>query len=417
MLNRKDLFILITLALVALVLYGYQLHFPPSQYYDEVYHVKNARALFTDIDYLDTHPPLGKELIAISIISFGDTSWVWRLPSVLFGVGVVLLLYLITVSLLEKRLVGVFVCFLCLCDGLMFTTARIALLNSNCAFFILLIILFLIQYNPLGKWSRRKAFFAAGVSFGLLISTKWFGLLLVPLLGLWLGSDFFRAKDKAKYLLDLIGAFFIIPLIIYVVCYLPVARLHSQSLLEQLKFIWQDQQNIWNYHTGMTSSHRYRSQWWQWPFLLRPIWYYFKRISSDMVRGIIALGNPAIFLFIFPGLGYSIYKLFFAKNAGKYLKTYCFIALAGFTFYYFSWAVQPRALIFFHYFYFALIFAIMAQALLFYDMYKSHWIGKVLVLLVFVSIVGLFIYFLPLLNGQPISYPAFKQKMWLKSWI
>jgi len=415
--NKKDCLILILLAFIALMLFGYQLHFPSDEYFDEVYHVKNARALFQGKGYLDTHPPLGKEIIAISILHFGDAPWAWRLSSMLFGVGVLLLLYLIPAALLEKRLVGIFASFLYLCDGLCFTTARIALLNTNCAFFMLLAIFFLIQYHPLQRWPRSKAFFASGAAFALFFSTKWFALLMVPLLGLWLLNDFLKAQDKARYFIEALCAFFILPLVIYIIAYFPVARMQSSGLLGQLKFIWADQKYIWNYHRMLKTPHGYQSHWWQWPFLLRPIWYYFKGAGNNMVRGIIALGNPAIFAFIFPGLGYSLYKLIFARHSQNHLRAYCFIAVAGFVFYYFSWAIQPRATIFFSYFYFALLFALLAEALLFYDIYKSHWIGKLFVIGIFAAIVLLFIYFFPLLNGLPISDPAFRHRMWLKSWI
>ena len=415
--NKKDYIILAALASIALVLYGYQLHFPPEKYFDEVYHVDNARAIIQHKGYVDVHPPLGKEIIAINILHFGDTSWVWRLSGMLFGVGALVLLYLIPAVLLRKRLIGIFSCFLYLFDGLCFTTARIALLNTNCAFFMLLAIFFLIQYYPLGKWPRRRAFFASGASFGLLMSTKWFGILLVPVLGLWLFNDFWKARDKGRYLVDAVCGFMAIPLVIYVIAYIPVAQMNTQSFLEQLKYIWREQVNTWNYEKNLTVTHTYQSQWWQWPFLLRPIWYYFQGVGNNMVRGIIALGNPAIFVFIFPGLLYALYKFFFGGTAQKHLGLFCYIAIAGFVFHYLPWAVQPRATIFFNYFYFSLIFALMAEALLLYDIYQSHWIGKVIVLLILAVILALFVYFLPLLNGSPISDPAFRQRMWLKSWI
>ena len=66
-----------------------------DRYFDEVYHVKNAIALIEGQGYYDVHPPLGKEIIALSIKIFGGSSWGWRLMGMFAGVGVLLLLYLI----------------------------------------------------------------------------------------------------------------------------------------------------------------------------------------------------------------------------------------------------------------------------------------------------------------------------------
>jgi dolichyl-phosphate-mannose--protein O-mannosyl transferase len=414
---KRDLLIIFILAVFAFAIYGYYLHFPPDKYFDEVYHVENARSFFKGSGYVDVHPPLGKEIIAMSILHFGDVSWVWRLPSVVFGVGVVTLLYLIPLLLLRKRFVGIVLCLLYLFDGLCFTTARIALMNTNCAFFMLLSIFFLIQYHPLQRWPRHKAFLASGLAFGLFVSTKWFGFYLIPVLGIWLLVDFVKAQDKFRFFIEAVTGFVIIPLAIYILAYFPVAQMSTHNLSGQLKYIFQDQINIFNYHKNLKTTHGYQSQWWQWPFLLRPIWYYFQGIGNNMVQGIIALGNPATFAFIFPGLFYCVYKAFFARKRQDHVRAYCFIALLGFVFFYLPWAIQPRATIFFNYFYFALIFALMAEALLFYDIYKSHSVGKVLVTIILTAIVVLFVYFLALFNGLPISDPAFRQRMWLKSWI
>jgi len=51
-------------------------------------------------DYLNTeHPPLGKYLIALSIILLGDHPFHWRVPSIVSGVLMILLLYYLTLNI------------------------------------------------------------------------------------------------------------------------------------------------------------------------------------------------------------------------------------------------------------------------------------------------------------------------------
>jgi dolichyl-phosphate-mannose-protein mannosyltransferase len=62
---------------------------PEKFYFDEAHYVPAARAMLEPVlpSLLlnPMHPPLAKELMAVSIRVFGDVPLGWRYPSVLFG--------------------------------------------------------------------------------------------------------------------------------------------------------------------------------------------------------------------------------------------------------------------------------------------------------------------------------------------
>ena len=89
----------------------------------------------------------------------------------------------------------------------------------------------------------------------------------------------------------------LIPLAIYLLSYLPwMLQPHHHELqihVGELSELWAHQEAIWNYHAGLQAEHPYFSKWYTWPWLYRPTWYYFHG-EGEYVRGIVAIGNPAL---------------------------------------------------------------------------------------------------------------------------
>ena len=98
MIRVRPAVLLWVLAGLALVfIYSFRLSFPPDPYFDEVYHVKQAKHILslTDYAYVE-HPPLGRQLIALGIFLFGDHSWAWRVFPCLAGLASLYVLFLLT---------------------------------------------------------------------------------------------------------------------------------------------------------------------------------------------------------------------------------------------------------------------------------------------------------------------------------
>ena len=80
---------------------------PEKFYFDEVHYVPAARQMLEPVmpqPMLNPmHPPLAKQLIALSIHSFGDVPLGWRYPAVLFGALAIVAVYLCGLALFAAQ--------------------------------------------------------------------------------------------------------------------------------------------------------------------------------------------------------------------------------------------------------------------------------------------------------------------------
>jgi predicted membrane-bound dolichyl-phosphate-mannose-protein mannosyltransferase len=169
--------------------------------FDEAYYVNAARVLLSyDVpagaSYADAalgvdpnaeHPPLGKVLIAASILIFGDSGVGWRLPSVIASLVALAALYGIVRAAGETAWLGVLAVALFAADNLALVHARIGTLD-------------MLALAPLlvGAWlALRQRWVLAGVALGLGSLVRINGafavlavvaLLAVELVGRWRAS-------------------------------------------------------------------------------------------------------------------------------------------------------------------------------------------------------------------------------------
>ncbi len=162
-----------------------------SLIFDEAYYVNAARTLLgwvlpdganyagspAGLDPNSEHPPLGKLLIAGSMLLFGDNGIAWRLPSLLSGMGALGAFYLVVRAAGETAWMGILAVGIFAFDNLTFVHGRIGTLDMM----VLLPML-------VGAWlALRERWALAGIALGvgLLVKlTALYGLLAV---GLYLG--------------------------------------------------------------------------------------------------------------------------------------------------------------------------------------------------------------------------------------
>ncbi len=415
--KRKQIFLWTAAILIYLGLYGTRLSFPPVPYFDEVYEVKTARLLIGPGGYDSIHPPLGHMIRAISIRVLGDQPWVWRFPSLLAGLGCLIVLYALTKKLTSSSLAAFFAAFLFGLDGLPFTMARIGTLNSMMLFLMLLSLLCFIQYALTKEWSRRKAFLLSGLFLGLAVATRWVACGLIFIYGILYIKILKEEKNKIPLLVDTFLFMVVLPIVVYFGVF---ALMTSFFSLDGLGFdwdwIWDFQLSQINYNVNLKEGHGYSSNWWTWPLMLRPVWYFFIRKADfilsgySRIEGILCIGNPFIFWLIPCGIGYLVWNFF------KKASWVAGFVLAGFFTQWLPWAFVSRVK-FFHYFYTVLPFVVIALAIGLEKLWsKGKW-GRVTVIAYLILVVGMFAYWYPLLSGLPISNAAFKQHLWFKSWI
>ncbi|MDW8073856.1 MAG: glycosyltransferase family 39 protein [Nitrososphaerota archaeon] len=167
---RRLTIYVIALTVISFLLRVYRLDVPEKQIGDEVYYVPAARGILgwneegVRQDRILAHPPLGKMLIALGMLLFGDNSFGWRIIPALAGTATVPLFFLVVRRLLSGRKEAVYssviATFMFAFENLTFYFARVARLDIFMLVFLLAGIYFLLDERP--RWKILSApFFAA----------------------------------------------------------------------------------------------------------------------------------------------------------------------------------------------------------------------------------------------------------------
>jgi len=412
MLNKKHspLAVLIVGILIFFIalLYGYNLQFPNEMYFDEVYHVRRAVELVDLHQYnygYNHHPPLWALFSAAGISSLGDLSAVWRLPSLISGILVILLLYMLTLRLTNDRLTAFFAAFLMTFDCISMTQSRIGMLNSMMVMFMLLSIYCLLQYTIDQRWSRKKSFIIGGVFYGAALAVKLVSCFFIIIFFAIVAAHLWKNKKwDIKVIRDFILYWCILPVVVFFSFHLFIPFMDGGRWSD----IWLHASFVYN---GLTErqGHIYASRWWSWPFMVRPIWYEFQQ-ENGIVQGILCIGNQAVFWLIPSSIGWACWR-FIKKRS--FLEGFILLGLFS---QWIPWAFIARVQ-FFHYFYTVMPFVCMAIAVPLASIWKQNPGDRYLVISYLIIVVLLFIYWYPLLNGMPISEQYYRHHMWFNSWI
>lgn len=406
--NKGTPFFISLFLVFILLLYTYNLGFPPERYFDEVYHARRASQLALEGRFdprSSTHPPLWHYAGALAIKCFGNFPYIWRIPSVVCGLINIYLVYMLAGILFPGRFIAMCAAVLFALDGMSLTQARISMLNSMTLMFMLLSVICFLKYYYQRHWPARKGLMWAGIFTGLAMATKLSSVfILILFFGIFL-FDLVKGQKPHRFsIFQFLLYFCFIPFFIFMFVYLLIPLLGLASFSQLLSHF------EWSYKgLVLERGHRYGSLWWSWPLMLRPIWYYYKNIDG-VVQGILCIGNPAVFWLIPGAFFVTVYKLVRQKIWG-----YGFILLMFLT----QWL--PYALVsrvqFFHYFYFVMPAACMMIALLLHHLWKDASYGRFLAIVYLGCVVVMFIYWYPLLNGTPIPHSFYKSHMWFRPWI
>lgn len=288
------------LLFVAFVTRVWRLELPNRYVFDEVYHVVTARAIAhhdpgaydwttpppepqTAIDWL--HPPLAKYFQAISIASLGDTSFSWRFPSALAGVGVVFLTLLLAKAWFGNDRLALTAGILVTSSGLMLVQSRIAMNDIFLVFWILLTVWLYLLYLQ-----QKMPWWVVCLTAGLSVASKWSGLFVVGWLGLASWANFHQSwlnKVRQALMLGLIVGG------VYLASYG-----HHFLLGHSFEHWLTLHRQIWQYQTTLTATHAYQSRPWQWFTNARAVWYFVERPANQpqLIGNIYLVENPVLTL-------------------------------------------------------------------------------------------------------------------------
>jgi dolichyl-phosphate-mannose-protein mannosyltransferase len=453
---------------------------PNGQIFDEIYFAVFAHDDLKGISYFDPEPPLAKLMIASGEWLYGEwrvvfegaqgnpadlgfTPFGWRWMGSIFGTLVIPLMYLLALRLWANRLFAIAAATLTCFDGMFFIQSRIGMIDIFPIFFIILAY-YLFHVHLQSKTPRSSAvtLLLTGVVIGLAIASKWIALaalasmlfiLLVRLVrryadvvvntagGAWrwgrseeLGPAAPGGMEIPAYVGLALVAFIAFPLVIYFASWIPFYERGQFHWANGLGDLIAYQKAAYDYHAHLTATHPYGSPWFSWPFLYRPVAYYFENTGlgidansgRPLVAGMVNLGNPWIWWSSIPCV---LLLPYFAIRDKSYPAA--FIAL-GFITQYLPWAPITRVLFLYHMFG-GLIFMILGLAYVLARIASgSLWLGfggglqrltgkPVLYVWLAVAIL-FFIYFYPVWTGIPIGDTQYlggfgTGRMWFLKWI
>jgi len=401
----------ILLGLCVIVLYSYRLNFTSDPYFDELNYTRFFHAFIYQHIYLliSVHPLLWGLLAWPFLTLFGESMTVWRTVSLLAGLLSIIGVYGLAKRISQSSLVAVFAVFFFTFDCISLTQARIAMMNSWCLLWMILSLYIFLEYwqNKEGcvKWSLM----GTGICLGLALSTKLTALSMVLMIYFLFFQKLIKNKEnKFSVFLSGVVFLFILPIIIYFAVYSWMFSLPGCSWHD----IWFIQQFNFNYNLKIAGAqtHPYTSPWWGWPLILRPVWFYFAH-QKGTVNGILCIGNPAVFWMIPVMTGYLFWDW---VCRGRSLAIGLF--LFGFLGQWLIYALCPR-MTFFHYFYLSMPFVAIGLAWICAQLWQKGRIGKIFVSLYMILVLGMFIYWYPLLTGLTISDEYYRNHIWFSSWI
>lgn len=415
-----------------------------GSYFDESYYMPTAYEFLNGKKASEaTHPPLGKILIALGAALWGTSPFGFRFMGALFGVLMLPFVYLLGRGLARSRLLGGFACVLFAFDFMRFTQTRIATIDVFVTFFVIAMYYFMYRYSQMSFYDRPlwRTFLplgACGVAFGLGIACKWTGfyagaglaLLFFRQLGLRYREYVYALKRPreasngiahshiigcfrghvGKTLLFCVIFFGAVPFLIYLLSYLPFSDGTDSGLFARM---WNNQKYMLRFHTGLTANHAYASAWYQWPLMLRPVFYYSRIVNETLRQGISAFGNPLVWCAGVPAFFYV--GGLAVKKHDKNAAFLCTAYLAN----YLPWCLVARCTFAYHYFPSVPFVACMIMycfARPFRDIKPKR---KTALLIGYAALAALlFAAFYPVISGSPVSAEYVSRFLrWRDTWV
>ncbi len=440
----------------------------------------------TDAAYV-VHPPVGKYVIGLGELMFGFTPFGWRFMTALLGTLSVLLLCRIGRRLFRSTFLGCLAGALMAVDGLHFVMSRTALLDGVLMFFVLAAFGCLVVDRdrarerlaaalPVGPDGRarpdahvaehtrigfRPWRLAAGLMLGLAIGTKWNGLYIMAafcvLTVLWdVGARRVAGAHRPRLAVlkrDLGWAFLsTVPVAVFTYFASWIGWILSPSdgtggyyrdwatkdgrdsawswlFPDWWRSLWHYENQVYDFHVGLSSPHTYQSNPWSWLVTGRPVSYFYESpapgtdgcpvdAGEKCAREVLAIGTPLLWWVACFALLYVLWRWFFRRDwrAGAIA---CGVA-AG----YLPWFLYQERTIFFFYAIVFLPFLCLAVAMLLGAVVgpprssdtrrvAGATVAGVLTLLIAWN----FIYFWPLYTGTSIPIDDWRARMWLDTWV
>ncbi len=466
-------------ALIAGLLRFDRLGVPSGYVFDETYYAKDAADLIAyGVEYnaedqttqFIVHPPVGKWVIALGQLLFGNDSFGWRFAVAVVGTLAVFLIARIGRRLFRSLVLGATAAILLATDGLAFVLSRVALLDGILMFFVLaafgallvdrdrtrarlaaLVASGAVGPGGTGPWLGLRLWrLLAGILLGLAVATKWNGVWFLAAFGLmtvlwdvdarrlagvsrpWFGA---LQRDAVPAFVSLVAVSVAVYITSWAGWFTAGDKAHLRYaaagtgpgwLPDPLRSLWVYHEAMLDFHRGLDRWHAYRSHPWSWIVVGRPVSMDYTGVDRGQLgcevercsRAILGIGTPilwwggvvALAALVLVWLGRRDWR------AGA--------ILAGFAAGWLPWfAFADRT----QYYFYAIVmlpFTILAVTMCLGWVLgppgatpRRRTLGAVVAGAFVMCVVGNFAFLVPILTDQTIPYDAWHARLWLPSWF
>ena len=406
----RPFLIALAIGIAAELLFLANLSVPAKPVFDEIYYTEAARTIAKlYAPYNIEHPLFAKTIMAGGILLFGDNSFGWRFFSTIAGSVVVMSVFAIGWQLFGRVRPALYAALFVLFNFIVYIQARIAMLDGYMAAFVLLAIVAMIAAARAPAAVTRRWLIGAAILLGFAVGAKWTAIPYVAFAGIamiWLK----RRRDRSYFAgvgtipgLAMLGG---VSIAVYTLTFLPAFfyRYQPLTLAELIPF----QFRIFAQQVAPLPVHPYQSPWWSWALDLRPMWYLYEPVDG-VQRGILMLGNPAVMWGGLVAVAACAYAGFRDRAGPMLAIALLWIGSYG------IWAVIPKKIGFFYYYYLPSVFLglALAAALERYAEPRFKYASEAALLVT----VALFAWFFPIISAAPLdSDQAFLRWTWFASW-
>ncbi len=161
-----------------------------------------------------------------------------------------------------------------------------------------------------------------------------------------------------------------LPLVVYVISYLPWAMVEGHQLWTGWPAGHTGQTlldltgQMYRYHNTLSDAHPASSPWWAWPLDLKPVWFYQEGLAAATSASIYDAGNLVIWWLGIPAMAFAAVMAFRRRSPALALIS------VGFAAQWIAWARIDRAAFQYHY-YTALPFVVLALAYLMAELWHG----------------------------------------------
>jgi len=392
---------------------------PSEVVFDEAHYGKFSSAYLTSSSHFSGHPPLGSMLISSSgwlfninpdctFLEIGQSCspqifFALRFLPALFGLLCIVIFYFFIKELTSSKNLALLGAFLLSIENAFLVQARHILIDSFLIFFGLLAMY--LFFRALRKNVPRKKeyllYFLSALSFGMCISIKWTGVLILLFIILLLIIRLIENKISIKKFIKITLIFAItISLVYIVIFYIHFKLIPGGGILDkyfgegygELSF----PQKFIKMHGGMIDiltntplpGHPERSKFYEWPSMNKRIGYW---VSENYKLQIALQGNPVVWILSTFAMFIAIISIFFRRLREEIYSSsqILFLVVSGYLVNLLPYMMVARDAFMYHYFP-SYLFAMINFSIFMFWIKKHNqivfWILIILAILGFIAI-------------------------------